>query len=143
MIKYNLKCQNNHEFESWFSESKEFEKLKKKKMLECIYCNSSNIKKNIMSPNVLNSESDKKKLNSIETNSKEITKIKKELKKIKKFVENNFKYVGNKFTQEVKDIHYNNKKNKNIYGTTTQQERDELKEEGIELTTIPWIKEEN
>ena len=143
MIKYNLKCHNNHEFESWFSESKEFEKLKKKKMLECIYCNSSNIKKNIMSPNVLNSESDKKKLNSIETNSKEITKIKKELKKIKKFVENNFKYVGTKFTQEVKDIHYNNKKDKNIYGTTTQQERDELKEEGIELTTIPWIKEEN
>ena len=143
MIKYNLKCQNNHEFESWFSESKEFEKLKKKKMLECIYCNSSNIKKNIMSPNVLNSESDKKKLNSIELNSKEIAKIKKEFKKIKKFVETNFKYVGNKFTQEVKDIHYNNKKDKNIYGTTTQQERDELKEEGIELTTIPWIKEEN
>ena len=143
MIKYNLKCHNNHEFESWFSESKEFEKLKKKKMLECIYCNSSNIKKNIMSPNVLNSESDKKKLNSIELNSKEITKIKKEFKKIKKFVETNFKYVGNKFTQEVKDIHYNNKKDKNIYGTTTQQERDELKEEGIELTTIPWIKEEN
>ncbi len=143
MIKYNLKCHNNHEFESWFSESKEFEKLKKKKMLECIYCNSSNIKKNIMSPNVLNSESDKKKLNSIELNSKEIAKIKKEFKKIKKFVETNFKYVGNKFTQEVKDIHYNNKKDKNIYGTTTQQERDELKEEGIELTTIPWIKEEN
>ena len=143
MIKYNLKCHNNHDFESWFSESKEFEKLKKKKMLECIYCNSSNIKKNIMSPNVLNSESDKKKLNSIELNSKEIAKIKKEFKKIKKFVETNFKYVGNKFTQEVKDIHYNNKKDKNIYGTTTQQERDELKEEGIELTTIPWIKEEN
>ena len=143
MIKYNLKCQNNHEFESWFSDSKEFEKLKKKKMLECIYCNSSNIKKSIMSPNVLNSESDKRKLNSVELKSKEIAKIKKELKKIQKFVENNFKYVGNKFTQEVKDIHYNNKKDKNIYGTTTQQERDELKEEGIELTTIPWIKEEN
>ncbi len=143
MIKYNLKCYNNHEFESWFSDSKEFEKLKKKKMLECIYCNSSNIKKSIMSPNVLNSESDKRKLTSIESKSKEIVKIKKELKKIKKFVENNFKYVGNKFTQEIKDIHYNNKKDKNIYGTTTQQERDELKEEGIELTTIPWIKEEN
>ena len=143
MIKYNLKCQNNHEFESWFSDSKEFEKLKKKKMLECIYCNSSNIKKSIMSPNVLNSESDNRKLNSVESKSKEIAKIKKELKKIKKFVENNFKYVGNKFTQEVKDIHYNNKKDKNIYGTTTEQERDELKEEGIELTTIPWIKEEN
>ena len=38
MIKYNLKCQNNHEFESWFSNSEEFDKLNKKDLLECIYC---------------------------------------------------------------------------------------------------------
>ena len=50
MIKYNLKCENNHEFESWFSNSKEFEKLNKKKLLECIYCSSKKIKKSIMSP---------------------------------------------------------------------------------------------
>ena len=31
MIKYNLKCQNENEFESWFSNSQEFEKLKKKR----------------------------------------------------------------------------------------------------------------
>ena len=47
MIKYNLKCGNKHEFESWFSDSKEFEKLNKKKLLECIFCNSKNIQKSI------------------------------------------------------------------------------------------------
>ena len=52
MIKYNLKCKNEHEFESWFSDSKEFEKLKKKKLLECIYCSSKLIEKSIMSPMV-------------------------------------------------------------------------------------------
>ena len=45
MIKYNLKCNNNHEFESWFSDSEEFNKLKKKNLLECIYCNSKKISK--------------------------------------------------------------------------------------------------
>ena len=50
MIKYNLKCENNHEFESWFLDSKEFEKLKEKKLLECIYCNSKKVKKSIMAP---------------------------------------------------------------------------------------------
>ena len=50
MIKYNLKCHNNHEFESWFSDSKEFEKLKDRKLLECIYCSSTKISKSIMSP---------------------------------------------------------------------------------------------
>ena len=50
MIKYNLKCHNNHEFESWFSDSNEFDKLKNKKLLECIYCSSKKISKSIMSP---------------------------------------------------------------------------------------------
>ena len=40
MIKYNLKCENNHEFESWFSNSEEYEKLKNKNFLECIFCSS-------------------------------------------------------------------------------------------------------
>ena len=50
MIKYNLKCKNGHEFESWFSNSEEFDKLNKKKMLECIYCSSKKVEKSIMSP---------------------------------------------------------------------------------------------
>ena len=52
MIKYNLSCQNGHEFESWFSNSEEFEKLNKKKLLECIYCSSKKINKSIMAPMV-------------------------------------------------------------------------------------------
>ena len=50
MMYYNLNCENNHEFESWFADSKEFENLKKKNFLDCIYCSSKNIKKSIMSP---------------------------------------------------------------------------------------------
>jgi hypothetical protein len=52
MIKYNLKCHNEHEFESWFSNSQEFDKLNKKDLLECIYCSSKKIKKSIMAPMV-------------------------------------------------------------------------------------------
>ena len=54
MIKYNLKCQSDHEFESWFSDSEEFEKLKKKNLLECIFCSSKKINKSIMSPMISN-----------------------------------------------------------------------------------------
>ena len=56
MIKYNLICDNEHEFESWFSDSVKFEKLKKKKLLECIYCSSKKIKKSIMSPMISHSK---------------------------------------------------------------------------------------
>ena len=57
MIKYNLKCDNDHEFESWFSDSIEFNKLNKKKLLECIYCSSNKIQKSIMSPMVSGTKS--------------------------------------------------------------------------------------
>jgi len=62
------------------------------------------------------------------------------MQEIKKFVEKNFEFVGDKFTREVREIYYDNKKNKNIYGTVSFKEREELDEEGIELTSIPWIK---
>tara|TARA_B110000967_G_C18793739_1_gene514678 strand:- start:446 stop:868 length:423 start_codon:yes stop_codon:yes gene_type:complete len=135
MIKYLLKCNNKHEFESWFSNSTEYEKLKKKKLIECIFCKSLKVDKSIMSPNIVG----KKSKNVNKFNDKEFIKIKKELQKMKKFVEKNFKYVGADFPREVRDIYYNNKKNKNIYGTVSSKEREELKEEGIELASIPWI----
>ena len=135
MIKYLLRCNSKHEFESWFSSSKEFERLKKKKLIECIFCLSKNVDKSIMSPSVLGKEKtvDKK------FNNKEFHKIKKDLLKIRKYVEKNFEFVGNNFPKEVREIYYNKNKNKNIYGTTTPEERSELEEEGIKLAAVPWI----
>ena len=63
MIKYNLKCDNNHEFESWFSDSNEFNKLNKKKLLECIYCSSNKIQKSIMSPMISGTKLKEDKMN--------------------------------------------------------------------------------
>ena len=58
---------------------------------------------------------------------------------MRNFVEQNFEYVGKDFPREVRNIYYDKRKNKNIYGNATEEETEELKEEGIELTTIPWI----
>ena len=137
MIKYLLKCNNKHEFESWFLDSMEYEKLKKKKLIECIFCKSLKIDKSIMSPNIVG----KKSKNVNKFNDEEFIKIKKELKKMKKFVKKNFKFVGDDFPREVRDIYYNNKKDKNIYGTVSSKEKEELNEEGIELASILWIQD--
>ena len=61
MIKYNLKCKNKHEFESWFSDSKEFDRLKNKNLIECIYCQSKKVDKSIMAPSVTNTKLKNKK----------------------------------------------------------------------------------
>jgi len=142
MIKYNLKCENNHEFESWFSDSKEFEKLNKKKLLNCIYCSSIKIEKSIMSPSISGFKI--KKQDEIENliNEKFI-KQRKDLLKLREHVEKNFEFVGDKFSKKVREVYYDRKTKKSIYGTTTDEEREELAEEGINLLSIPWVSKDN
>ena len=139
MIKYNLKCKNNHEFESWFSDSIEFDRLKNQQLLECIYCSSKKISKSIMSPNVSIIQKNK----NLENLEKSLKNKKQKLIKIRKYIEKNFDYVGKDFSKKVREIYYDKNSKKTIYGSTTSEERDELREEGIDLLTIPWVDKEN
>ena len=140
MIKYNLKCHKEHEFESWFSSSEEFEKLTKRKLLEYIYCSSKKIEKSIMAPMI---SSSKNKNNEFEISSKDIKNQKNKLLKLRKFIEKNFDYVGKDFSKIVREVYYDKKNKKAIYGTTTSEERKELSEEGIDLLSIPWVNKDN
>ena len=140
MIKYNLKCHNNHEFESWFADSNEFDKLNKKKLLDCIYCSSKRISKSIMAPMVSVINEQQTKNNKME----KILKYEKDkLLKLREYIEKNFEYVGNNFTKKVREVYYNKNNKKTIYGSTTPEEREELAEEGIDLLSIPWINKDN
>ena len=140
MIKYNLKCSNNHEFESWFADSFEFEKLKKKNLLECIYCSSKKIKKSIMAPRLSVTKNDKQNIEKID---KVFKSRKDNLVRIRNYIEKNFEFVGKNFSKKVREVYYDKKNDKKIYGTTTSKERKELTDEGIDLISIPWIEKDN
>ena len=135
MIKYCLKCKDcSLEFESWFSYSKEFDRLKKLKYLNCQSCNSRKIEKSLMSPNLTNT-----KKNFVQRDQK-LKEVKNQLKKYQKFVKDNCEFVGDNFAYEARSIHYNKKKEKKgIYGNASSEEVKELKNEGIETEMIPWI----
>ena len=137
MIKYKLICNNcDLNFDSWFASSNEYEKLKKKKLLNCHNCNSYKVEKTIMAPQLINSKSDKDKKIDLER----YNKVKKTIKDYQKFIKDNFKYVGDNFAYEARSIHYNSKKkSKSIYGRASKEDLKELKEEGIETQLIPWI----
>ena len=141
MIKYSLLCKDCELiYESWFASSKEYEKLKRKKLLNCHNCNSTNIDKNLMAPSLINKNSDGKSSEEF----KKYNKIKKTIKEYQKFIKNNFKYVGDNFAYEARSIHYNEKKRKKgIYGTASKQDLKELKEEGIDTQMIPWIQDKD
>ena len=135
MIKYKLICKDcKNIFDSWFSNSKEFEKLKKKKYLNCHFCDSKKIEKTLMAPNVLNSSDFKGK------DIYRIKEIKSKLREFKKFIKDNFKYVGDNFAHEARSIHYDtNKEKKPIYGKASTKEIEDLKQEGIKTEEFPWI----
>ena len=139
MIKYKLICKNcETTFDSWFSSSKEYEKLKKKNFLNCHFCNSLNVGKALMSPSVSTS---KNNLRDIHSSSEKYREIKKPISKYQEFIKKNFEYVGENFVYEARSLHYKDKKrSKGIYGTATKEDLNELNEEGIKTEILPWIK---
>ena len=139
MIKYKLFCKNcETKFDSWFASSNEYERLKKRKLLNCHECSSTQIEKTIMAPQLINSKSQNNEKIKIE----KLNKVKKTIIGYQKFIKENFKYVGDNFAYEARSIHYNSKKkSKGIYGRASKSDLKELKEEGIDTQMIPWIDE--
>jgi len=137
MIKYRLICKNcNVDFDSWFASSNEYEKLKSKKLLTCLSCNSTKVEKNLMAPKLINTKNEKE--------TQKFKDVKRVVRNYQNFIKENFEYVGDKFTYEARSIHYNNKKkDKGIYGTASKKDLDELREEGIEAQVLPWIEDKS
>ena len=137
MIKYKLCCKScNIIFDSWFANSKEYEKLRKKKLLNCHNCNSLKVEKTLMAPKLITKQS--------KNNDQNLKNFKKTVKEYQKFIQKNFEYVGENFAYEARSIHYSSgKKKKNIFGTASKKDLKELDEEGIKTHTIPWIEDKN
>ena len=131
MIVFDLKCSHNHVFEIWFKDSKEFEKQKKKGLINCPICDDNNINKSVMKPNVSSKSNskDKKVINKTLIN---------KISKYKKMVEKNFDYVGDQFSEEAKKIKYGEAKDRGIYGEANIEQTKELIEEEIDFEPLPW-----
>tara|TARA_B110000971_G_scaffold203177_1_gene223511 strand:+ start:547 stop:975 length:429 start_codon:yes stop_codon:yes gene_type:complete len=138
MILYKLICKDCEiSFDSWFSSSREYDKLKKKKLLNCYNCDSSNVEKTLMSPSVFRCKNNTK----IDKQDLKYKEIKKTILEYQNFIKKNLDYVGENFAYQARSIHYKNKKvAKGIYGTVSKEEFKELSEEGIEVEMIPWVK---
>ena len=133
MIKYTLTCNNGHQFESWFSNSDSFEKLKKKGHLECAVCSSKEIEKSLMAPRITSDSVEKK-----ETLISAQSALEKEIKALKHKIKTTATDVGENFPIEARAMHYGGKEEKPIIGKTTLDEARDLAEEGIPFVPVPW-----
>jgi len=131
VIVFNLICSEcEYQFEGWFDNTASFNSQKKNKAINCPNCESTNIKKTLVAPNI-GKKSNSKKIKNKKTLASNINKI-------KKIVEENFDYVGDKFTEEAKKIKYGETIDRPIYGEATIEQTKELLDEDISVTPLPF-----
>jgi hypothetical protein len=132
MIVFKLNCQDcKIEYEGWFDSSKEYDKQKRKKLIICPSCESINISKSLMAPNLGKKTNAKK----IKNNNKAVIN---KIEKYKKSIEKNFEYVGDNFTEEAKKIKYGESDERPIYGEANLEQTKELIDEDISIVPLPW-----
>jgi hypothetical protein len=129
-----MKCNNNHNFDSWFQSSEAFEKLASSGMLSCIHCGDTNISKSLMAPKVTTKKI-KEKLSLTAPKGD----IEKALAKLKLEVEKNSDYVGMNFATEARAMHDGDQPSRSIYGEAKPEEAKALIEDGVPVTPLPFM----
>ena len=136
MIRYDLVCENEHFFESWFKDSKSYQKQLEANEIACPKCNNSNISKSLMAPGIPK-KTNTKNGNVIANSSS--SSINNAIRKIRDEIKKNSEYVGDQFPEEARKIHYNEAEMRSIYGKASKTEITELVDEGIDIIQIPEI----
>tara|TARA_B100000965_G_scaffold205674_1_gene171750 strand:+ start:111 stop:524 length:414 start_codon:yes stop_codon:yes gene_type:complete len=136
MIKYKLRCQCEHEFEGWFPSSKEYSRQKKMGLVQCPMCDSAEVDKAIMAPNVRTTKA-KKLPNDYMVMGATAEVI---LRRLNKKIKKDFQNVGKNFAKEARKAK-KGKRDQKFYGTATKEEANKLLNEGIDLFAVPDYKD--
>ncbi|MEM0977726.1 MAG: DUF1178 family protein [Pseudomonadota bacterium] len=131
MIKYTLKCDQGHSFESWFDSAAAYDKVKTAGLVACSICGSTNVEKSLMTPQV-STKPEKTDLK------KPISDIEKEIQALRAKVEANSDDVGTKFASEARAMYYGEKPQRSIYGQAKPEETKSLLDEGVPVAPLPW-----
>jgi hypothetical protein len=160
MILYRLRCSKGHEFESWFKDSKTYERQEKKSLIGCAVCGDAKVSRALMAPRLgkgtkkvevekpanapaeaavapAASKPDQQQMAALARHMPK--ELREALLKVRAEVEKNCEHVGDKFAEEARKIHYGESDKRGIYGETSEEEADALAEEGIEFGRLPWI----
>ncbi|MEL6990546.1 MAG: DUF1178 family protein [Pseudomonadota bacterium] len=148
MIKFTLKCDRDHRFDSWFASADAFDKLNKSGMVTCAVCGSNHVEKALMAPNVR----DSKTAHAAPAEGAQTPMAAKEgalttpsspneiaIAEMRRKIEKNSEYVGMSFAQEARDIHNGDAPERAIYGEAKPQDAKALLEEGVPVAPLPFV----
>lgn len=135
MIRYTLKCDNDHRFDSWFSSAEDFDRLKAAGHVSCPECGDSAVEKSLMAPGVRTA---RKAAEPEPALSQPATEAEAALAKLKAEVESNSDYVGMNFAAEARAMHDGDVPLRSIYGEAKPAEAKALIEEGVPVAPLPF-----
>jgi hypothetical protein len=144
MIHFNLKCDKDHRFDSWFQSSDAFDKLKAAGMVTCTHCGSAQVEKAMMAPRVQASRSKPPENDATATDtgarplSTPASPAEQAIAELRKTVEANADYVGLNFVREARDIHDGLSPDRAIYGEAKPDEARKLIEDGVPVAPLPF-----
>lgn len=140
MIKFNLACENMHDFEAWFSSGSDFEDQQSRGLVDCPHCGSVDVQKALMVPSVSTGRAKEAKQQMLMSAAQQeaMNNIREMVKQVKTNTEN----VGDQFSEEARKIHYGETEARGIHGNASIEEVHELVEEGVEIMPLPDVPED-
>ncbi|XBQ14796.1 MAG: DUF1178 family protein [Oceanicaulis sp.] len=136
MIRYALVCEDEHRFEAWFSSSEDYDRQAERGLVECPHCGSVHVRKQIMAPAVSTSRRKEARQTTM-SGSGDAPDFAALARKVQAHIRSNYDYVGDSFAKEARAIHDGEKPERLIYGETTPEEREKLKEDGVPCAPLP------
>lgn len=146
MIKYDLICDQGHEFEGWYADSAAYDKLAERGLLSCSHCGSSKVEKQLMAPGIpvrSNRKAEKQVTVAGGSMQPDAQKMLELMREYRKAVMANSEYVGSNFAEEARKMHYKESEVRGIYGEAKPDEAQALVEEGIEVHPLPQLPEDS
>jgi len=139
MIKFALKCECGHRFDSWFRDNNAYEALKLASQLSCPACGKSTVAKAPMAPGIPS----KKSRELTEKGNDIHSRLREAVVNMQTVIQDTCDDVGESFAEEARKIHYGEAPKRGIYGKTTDEEAESLEEEDIEFVRLPWVKSDD
>lgn len=136
MILFELNCGQGHAFEIWFKDGNTADRQLSRKMVECPECGDRKVGKALMAPRI---GSKKGELTTRSDMAVMAQTMRAQLTEMRRKVEENCDYVGDRFADEARKIHYGETEARGIYGEASDEQHQELTDEGIEVARVPWL----
>lgn len=134
MILFELKCSADHRFEAWFRDGAAYDAQVAAGSVACPLCGDTGVSKAPMAPRIARARSGGE-----EAERRQLAAIRQHLSELRRTVEENCDYVGDRFAEEARRIHYGEAEARGIYGESTAEDADALRDEGVAFQRIPWL----